>query len=147
MNIAEEHYATAIAHSILDGLSRQLHRGARDGRLAIVTGTPGEQHMLGARMVADFLEADGWEVLLLGAGAPTEDLDRAGGPPSSRTWSRSRAPPQGCSTAWPRSSARCGALSPRPCVGGRRAAVDGHDAARPRSSSVPTSSSRTRASS
>ena len=25
-------------------------------------------------MVADFLEADGWEVLMLGAGAPTADL-------------------------------------------------------------------------
>ena len=40
----------------------------------MVSGTPGEQHVLGARMVADFLEADGWEVLLLGAGAPTDDL-------------------------------------------------------------------------
>jgi methanogenic corrinoid protein MtbC1 len=74
LNVAEEHYATAIAHSILDGLSRQMHRAPRDGRLAIVSGTPGEQHMLGARMVADFLEADGWEVLLIGAGAPTSDL-------------------------------------------------------------------------
>jgi methanogenic corrinoid protein MtbC1 len=74
MNVAEEHYATAIAHSILDALSRQLPRAPKDGRLAIVSGTPGEQHVLGARMVADFLEADGWEVLLLGAGAPAEDL-------------------------------------------------------------------------
>ena len=63
LNVAEEHYATAIAQSILDGLSRQLHRAPRDGRLAVVSGTPGEQHVLGARMVADFLEADGWEVL------------------------------------------------------------------------------------
>ena len=37
-------------------------------------GTPAEQHALGARMVADFLEADGWEVLLLGPGAPAQDL-------------------------------------------------------------------------
>jgi methanogenic corrinoid protein MtbC1 len=74
LNVAEEHYATAIAHSILDGLSRRLARAPRDGRLAVVTGTPDEQHTLGARMVADFLEADGWEVLMLGAGAPSEDL-------------------------------------------------------------------------
>ena len=45
-----------------------------DGRLAIVSGTPEEQHALGMRMVADFLEADGWEVLMLGAGAPAHDL-------------------------------------------------------------------------
>lgn len=74
INVAEEHYATAVAQSILDGLSRRLHRAERDGRLAVVTGTPGEQHALGARMVADFLEADGWEVIQLGAGAPAGDL-------------------------------------------------------------------------
>jgi methanogenic corrinoid protein MtbC1 len=74
LNVAEEHYATALAQSILDALSRQLPRAARDGRLAVVTGTPDEQHVVGARMVADFLEADGWEVLLLGPGAPARDL-------------------------------------------------------------------------
>ncbi len=74
INVAEEHYATAIAQSILDGLSRRLPRAPLDGRLAIVSGTPDEQHTVGVRMVADFLEADGWEVLMLGAGAPTEDL-------------------------------------------------------------------------
>ena len=74
LNVAEEHYATAIAQSILDGLSRQLPRLPRDGRLAVVSGTPGEQHVLGARMVADFLEGDGWEALVLGAGAPVDDL-------------------------------------------------------------------------
>jgi methanogenic corrinoid protein MtbC1 len=74
LNVAEEHYATTVAQSILDGLSRQLPRLAPDGRLAVVSGTPEEQHALGARMVADFLEADGWEVILLGAGAPVADL-------------------------------------------------------------------------
>jgi methanogenic corrinoid protein MtbC1 len=74
INIAEEHYATAIAQSILDGLSRRLPRAPRDGRLAVVTGTPGEQHALGARMVGDFLEADGWEVIQLGSGVPAADL-------------------------------------------------------------------------
>ena len=74
LNVAEEHYATAVAQSILDALSRQMRRAPRDGRLAVVTGSPEEQHVLGARMVADFLEADGWEALLLGAGAPAHDV-------------------------------------------------------------------------
>src|SRR3954463_3519105 len=74
LNVAEEHYATAVAQSILDALSRQLPRAAKDGRLAVVSGTPEEQHALGTRVVADFLEADGWEVLLLGPGAPAQDL-------------------------------------------------------------------------
>jgi methanogenic corrinoid protein MtbC1 len=74
LNVAEEHYATAVAQSILDGLSRQLPRAPKDGRLAVVSGTPEEQHALGTRVVSDFLEADGWEVLLLGPGAPARDL-------------------------------------------------------------------------
>ena len=74
LNIAEEHYATAVAQSILDGLGRRLHRPPKDGRLAVVSGTPEELHALGTRMVADFLEADGWEVLLLGPGAPARDV-------------------------------------------------------------------------
>jgi methanogenic corrinoid protein MtbC1 len=74
LNVAEEHYATAVAQSILEGLSRRLPRAPKDGRLAIVTGTPDELHDLGTRMVADFLEADGWEVLHLGAGAPARDI-------------------------------------------------------------------------
>jgi methanogenic corrinoid protein MtbC1 len=74
LNVAEEHYATAVAQSILDGLSRQFKRAPKDGRLAVVSGTPEELHALGVRMVADFLEADGWEVLQLGPGAPARDI-------------------------------------------------------------------------
>ncbi len=74
INVAEEHYATAVAQSILDGLGRQMRRPPKDGRLAIVSGTPEELHALGTRVVADFLEADGWEVLQLGPGAPAADI-------------------------------------------------------------------------
>jgi len=74
LNVAEEHYATAVAQSILDGLGRRLRRPPKDGRLAIVSGTPEELHALGTRVVADFLETDGWEVLLLGTGAPAGDI-------------------------------------------------------------------------
>jgi methanogenic corrinoid protein MtbC1 len=74
LNVAEEHYATTVAQSILDGLSRRLKRAPKDGRLAVVSGTPEELHALGVRIVADFLEADGWEVILLGPGAPAHDI-------------------------------------------------------------------------
>jgi methanogenic corrinoid protein MtbC1 len=74
INIAEEHYATAVAQSILDGLGRMLRRPPKDGRLALVSGTPEELHALGTRVVADFLETDGWEVILLGPGAPAADI-------------------------------------------------------------------------
>jgi methanogenic corrinoid protein MtbC1 len=74
LNVAQEHYATVIAASLLDVLSAQRELPESDGRLAVVTGTPEELHALGARMVSDFLEADGWETILLGAGPPVDDV-------------------------------------------------------------------------
>jgi MerR family transcriptional regulator, light-induced transcriptional regulator len=74
LNVAQEHYATTVAQSLLDVLSASRPHPPSDGRLALITATPEEQHTLGARMLADFLEADGWEVLLLGAGPPARDV-------------------------------------------------------------------------
>jgi MerR family transcriptional regulator, light-induced transcriptional regulator len=74
LNVAEEHYATAVTQQLLETLSARMRVPPTDGRLAVVTGTPGELHEIGARMVADFLEADGWEVLQLGASTPAPDL-------------------------------------------------------------------------
>jgi methanogenic corrinoid protein MtbC1 len=47
---------------------------ADDAPTALVAGTPGELHAVGGRMVADFLEAEGWDVLLVGPDTPAEDL-------------------------------------------------------------------------
>jgi methanogenic corrinoid protein MtbC1 len=74
LNVAEEHYATAVTQQLLDELSARMRVPPRDGRLAVVTGTPGELHALGPRVVTDLLQADGWEVLLLGAATPAADL-------------------------------------------------------------------------
>lgn len=74
LNVAQEHYATVIATSLVNHLSERRELPPKDGRLAFVTGTPEEQHTLGARMVADFLEGDGWETILLGAGPPAHDV-------------------------------------------------------------------------
>jgi len=74
VNVAEEHYATAVTQRLLETLSAQIRVPPSDGRLALVSATPGELHEIGARMVADFLEADGWEVLQLGASTPAPDL-------------------------------------------------------------------------
>jgi methanogenic corrinoid protein MtbC1 len=74
LNVAEEHYATGVAQGVLALLGARMRVAPSGGRLAVVTATPGELHALGPRIVADFLEADGWEVLLLGPGAPARDL-------------------------------------------------------------------------
>ena len=74
LNVAEEHYATAVTQALLGALGPQMRVPPKDGRLALVATTPDEQHVLGPMMVADFLEADGWEVLYLGASPPADDL-------------------------------------------------------------------------
>ena len=78
VSVAQEHLATQITQAVLARLALRLTDGvpAGHGRKAIVSCSPGERHVLGGQMVADFLEADGWEVLALGADTPPEDLAR-----------------------------------------------------------------------
>jgi methanogenic corrinoid protein MtbC1 len=76
IDVAREHYATAITLTVLGALGPRMRTAPKDGRLAIVSGSPEERHAVGVQMVADFLEGDGWEVLNLGASTPAEDLAR-----------------------------------------------------------------------
>lgn len=75
--VAHEHLATQITQAVLARLAGRLTPGTSGaGRRAIVSCSPGELHVLGGQMVADFLEADGWDVLPLGADTPSEELAR-----------------------------------------------------------------------
>jgi methanogenic corrinoid protein MtbC1 len=74
MNVAQEHYATAITAGVMSQLGVTWRKPAMSGRLAVVACSPGERHQLGAQMVGDFLEAEGWEVVPLGADTPPSDL-------------------------------------------------------------------------
>ena len=74
LNVAEEHFATAVTQELLATLAASMRVPPYGGRLAVVTGTPGELHALGALMVGDFLQGDGWEVIQLGASTPAADL-------------------------------------------------------------------------
>ena len=77
IGVADEHLATQVCAAVLAGLAGRLVPGESGrGRRAIVSCSPGELHALGGQMVADFLEADGWEVLLLGPDTPADELAR-----------------------------------------------------------------------
>lgn len=75
-SVAQEHLATELVISIMAMLSRRLERSPIAARRAILAGTEGELHAVGLRMVGDFLEADGWEVVYLGGLMPVDDLER-----------------------------------------------------------------------
>ena len=74
ISVAQEHYATELAHQILSQVNISMTRHTcRKGNL-VVTCVGNEMHGLGPRMVADFLEMDGWDVSYLGANTPHADI-------------------------------------------------------------------------
>jgi methanogenic corrinoid protein MtbC1 len=74
ITVAQEHYCTASTQSIMALMYPRLFEGERNGRVAVATCTSGELHELGIRMVADFLELEGWDTYYLGANMPDEDV-------------------------------------------------------------------------
>ena len=70
ITVAEEHMATAITQYVVAQMySRLAPSGVARGKM-IITGVEGELHQVGANMVADLLEADGWDVRFLGTNVP-----------------------------------------------------------------------------
>jgi methanogenic corrinoid protein MtbC1 len=74
ISVAQEHYATEVTVQLLGTLAPDRRIPPTQGRLAIVSGTPDEQHVIGPRMVGDLLQRAGWEVLALGGATPPGDL-------------------------------------------------------------------------
>ncbi|HEX4805314.1 MAG TPA: B12-binding domain-containing protein [Conexibacter sp.] len=74
IGVGEEHLATGICEHVLPDLAARLPRRPRCRRVAIVACAPWELHALGSRIVADFLDAGGWDVLYLGALVPASVL-------------------------------------------------------------------------
>lgn len=70
ITVAEEHVATAIAQYVLAQLYPHLALPTTARGSAVITGVEGELHQVGANMVADILEADGWTVHFLGTNLP-----------------------------------------------------------------------------
>ncbi len=74
ITVAEEHRASSIVSRILSSYHMEyLHPAKTKGR-AVVSSVANEYHEIGARIVADFLEFDGWDVSFLGASTPVDEL-------------------------------------------------------------------------
>jgi methanogenic corrinoid protein MtbC1 len=75
ISVAQEHLATAATQSNLAWLAERLRDGERPARGRVIAAcAEDELHVLGVRMVADFLEAEGWEATFVGAMTPPEGL-------------------------------------------------------------------------
>jgi len=74
ITVAEEHLATAIVGRMMAALYPRFAQFNVTRGTAIVSAGPNEFHEVGARMVADFMEMDGWDVTYLGANTPATEI-------------------------------------------------------------------------
>jgi methanogenic corrinoid protein MtbC1 len=76
ITVGAEHYCTAATQQIIAGLYQQIFSVPPDGRRMVMACASTELHELGARMVADFLQLDGWDTVYLSANVPTDSIVR-----------------------------------------------------------------------
>ncbi len=72
ITIAQEHFCTAATQMVMSQLYPAIFMGPRNGRCMVMACVGRELHEIGARMVADFFEMDGWDSYFLGANTPPE---------------------------------------------------------------------------
>jgi methanogenic corrinoid protein MtbC1 len=73
ISVADEHIATAVAQSVIASFYPTFPWAAA-GPPGIIGCVEGERHELGARMAADLLVLDGWNVMYVGADVPLASL-------------------------------------------------------------------------
>lgn len=75
--VAQEHYCTAATQMIMARFQDAIFGTPRLQRFAVVACVDGELHAIGSRMVADFLEMEGWDTHYLGACMPPAEIAEA----------------------------------------------------------------------
>jgi len=73
-SIAREHQATKITEIIINIIYPYILKVPKIEKKVIVTCTDKEFHELGARMVSDIFELNGWNSIYLGANTPKDEL-------------------------------------------------------------------------
>jgi len=71
---AEEHLATRINRTMVDQLQNKLPRRPTKNKKIAICCALAELQELGAQIMADLFESDGWEVKFLGGGLTNDDI-------------------------------------------------------------------------
>ena len=79
VDVAMEHYFSASTQLIMSQLYPYITAASREKKdtVCLAIAVCGEFHDIGARMVADFMEMDGWKTLFLGNNLCSEDIVKA----------------------------------------------------------------------
>jgi len=70
----QEHLATRVNRTIVDQLQNKLPRRPGKSKKIVVCCAPDELQELGAQMMTDLFESDGWEVRFIGGGLTNDDI-------------------------------------------------------------------------
>lgn len=74
INVAQEHACTAATQQIMSQLYPYIFGSEKTRGTLVATCVSGDLHEIGARMVCDFFELDGWHTHYLGANVPTPSV-------------------------------------------------------------------------
>lgn len=76
ISVAQEHYCTGVTQLVMSQLYPYLFSGQRKNKKMVASCVSGELHEIGARMVTDFFEMDGWDTYYLGANMTVDGVVR-----------------------------------------------------------------------
>ena len=68
------HYATRLLRTLVDQIQQRLKQSARRNKTVLLICGPEDSEEIAAQMVCDLLEADGYEVYLLGGGVANDEI-------------------------------------------------------------------------
>ncbi len=74
VSVAQEHFATAMSQTWLARSMARAKAAPDNGKRALFACVPGNQHVVGLRIVADAFELDGWSSTYLDANTPLAAL-------------------------------------------------------------------------
>jgi MerR family transcriptional regulator, light-induced transcriptional regulator len=74
ISVSVEHLATSVTESLIAMTYPAIFGAEHVNKTAIVSCGSNEHHQIGARMVADIFELNGWNSHFLGANTPADDL-------------------------------------------------------------------------
>ena len=74
INTAIENMACRINRTVADQLQRHLPTRPTNGKRALIHCAEDVREEVGAQMVADLMQADGWEVFFIGGGVPQDEI-------------------------------------------------------------------------
>lgn len=74
ITIGQEHYCTAVAQMLMAQLFPLLFDAAPKKKRLVSTCVAGELHEIGARMISDMFELNGWDTVFLGADVPVDSV-------------------------------------------------------------------------